>query len=115
MHCTRKVDRYALPAPAPRYDPFVSSEAFLSVRVTPRSSKDEFLGWQDGVLRIRLKAPPVDGRANEALCRYLSTLLGVAPADVELVSGATGRLKRLRVFGLTIDEVRGRLAPRGVA
>jgi len=85
------------------------SEALISIRVTPRSSKDEVLGWQDGVLRVRLKAPPVEGRANEALCRYLASLLGVPAKDVDVVSGATARTKRLRVNGLTADEVRSKL------
>ncbi len=84
------------------------ADALISVRVTPRSSKDEIVGWQDGVLRVRLKTPPVDGRANEALCRYLASMLRVPAGDLEVVSGATGRTKRVRVTGLTADEVRAR-------
>jgi uncharacterized protein (TIGR00251 family) len=80
-------------------------DALISVRVTPRSSKDQLLGWQDGVLRVKLRAPPVDGRANEALCRYLASLLGVAASDVEVVSGTTARAKRLRVRGLSLEAV----------
>jgi hypothetical protein len=87
----------------------VSQEAILSVRVTPRSSRDELQGWQDGVLRVRLKAPPVDGRANEALCRYLASLLGVPAGDVTVVGGQTARIKRLRVEGLAADEMKTRL------
>jgi uncharacterized protein (TIGR00251 family) len=84
-------------------------EALISVRVTPRSKKDELLGWQDGVLRVKLRAPPVEGRANEALCRYIASLLGVAASSVEVVSGATGRSKRLRIAGLSSDAVREKL------
>jgi uncharacterized protein (TIGR00251 family) len=85
------------------------ADAFLSVRVTPRSSRDEITGWQDGVLRVRLKAPPIDGRANEALCQFIASKLDLDAGDVELVSGATARLKRLRVLSLSAEEVRARL------
>ena len=88
----------------------MAPEALISVRVTPRSSRDEISGWQDGVLRVRLKAPPVEGRANEALCRYLASMLGVAAGDVEVIGGATARSKRLRVRGLTAEDVAARLA-----
>ena len=84
--------------------------ALISVRVTPRSSRDELTGWQDDVLRVRLKAPPVDGKANEALCRYLASLLRVTASDVDVVSGATARTKRVRVEGLAMEDVRSRLA-----
>ena len=84
-------------------------DALINIRVTPHSSRDEISGWEDGVLRVRLKAPPVDGRANEALCRYLASLLGVAVGDVEVVSGAKGRSKRVRVAGLTAEQVGAKL------
>jgi uncharacterized protein (TIGR00251 family) len=84
-------------------------EALISVRVTPRSRKDELLGWQEGVLRVKLQAPPVEGRANEALCRYIASLLGIAASSVEVVSGATARSKRLRIRGLTTESVREKL------
>jgi uncharacterized protein (TIGR00251 family) len=83
--------------------------AFLVVRLTPRASRDEIVGWQGDELRVRLRAPPVDGRANEALLRLLASRLDVSPSSIELVSGATARVKRLRVEGLTDAEVRRRL------
>ena len=88
-----------------REAPWMSDEALIAVRVTPRSSKDELLGWQDGTLRVKLRALPVDGRANEALCRYLASLLGVAASDVDVVSGTTARIKRLLVRGLSLEAV----------
>ena len=87
----------------------IMPEALISVRVTPRSSRDEVAGWQDDVLRVRLKAPPVEGRANQALCQLLATLLDLSSSDVEVVSGGTAPTKRLRVAGLTADEVRSKL------
>jgi len=65
----------------------------LRVRVQPRASKDALAGERDGALVVRLKAPPVDGAANEALARFLGDALEVAPSAVRIVSGASGRNK----------------------
>jgi uncharacterized protein (TIGR00251 family) len=83
--------------------------ATIAVRVTPRAGRDEVVGWQEAELRVRLKAPPVEGQANEALRRFLAKHLGVPASGVEIVGGATARHKRVRIYGLTIDEVRARL------
>jgi uncharacterized protein (TIGR00251 family) len=84
-------------------------EALIAVRVTPRSGKDEISGWQDGELRVRLRAAPVEGQANEALRRLLAKALRVPVSAVEIAGGATSRSKRLRITGLTPTEVRSRL------
>ena len=83
--------------------------AVLVVRVTPRAGRDEIAGWLGDELRVRLRAPPVDGRANEALLRLLASRLDVTPSSIELVSGATARVKRVRVEGLSQEELRRRL------
>jgi uncharacterized protein (TIGR00251 family) len=69
----------------------------FSVRVQPRASKDEFAGLRNGVLRIRLRAPPVEGAANEALVRFLADQLGVARRHVRIVSGISSRNKVIEV------------------
>jgi uncharacterized protein (TIGR00251 family) len=81
-------------------------DVVIALRVTPRSGRDEVLGWQDGALRVRLRAPPVDGKANEALRRLLAERLGVALSAVTIVSGETSRLKRVRVDGLEEASLR---------
>ena len=78
--------------------------ATLSVRVVPRSAREGVAGYVEGVVRIRLNAPPVEGRANEALIRFLAKALGVPRARVTLVSGETGRNKMVRVAGITRVE-----------
>jgi uncharacterized protein (TIGR00251 family) len=88
----------------------VAESTVLVVRVTPRAGRDEIAGWQGDELRVRLRAPPVDGRANEALVRLLALSLGVPPSSIELVTGATARIKRLRVEGLSEAELRRRLS-----
>jgi uncharacterized protein (TIGR00251 family) len=81
----------------------------LAVRVQPRSSKEEVAGVSEGVVRIRLTAPPVEGKANEALLKFLSKKLGIPKGRLELVAGDHGRNKLVRVHGLAGEEVRARL------
>jgi uncharacterized protein (TIGR00251 family) len=87
----------------------VVEQALIQVRVTPRSAQDAIMGWRDGVLSVRLRAPPAEGQANDALRRLLADRLGVALRDIELVSGASSRTKRLRIRGLSDDALRRRL------
>lgn len=81
----------------------------LSVRLQPRASKNEYTGVHREALRVRVTAPPVEGRANAALCFFLADLLAVAPARVRVLSGRTGRRKQVLVEGLGADEARRRL------
>ncbi len=78
----------------------------LRVRVQPRASRDALQGERAGALVVRLQAPPVEGAANVALQRLLARALGVAPPRVELLRGATGRDKLVRLHGLTVAAVR---------
>jgi uncharacterized protein (TIGR00251 family) len=83
----------------------------LKVHVQPRASRDALAGEREGALVVRLTAPPVEGAANEALCRLLARALGVPPSSVSVVSGARGRRKGVKVAGLDARSVLGRLAP----
>jgi uncharacterized protein (TIGR00251 family) len=85
------------------------ADAILSVRVAPRSSRNAVAGCSGGVLKIRLTAPPVDDRANEALVRFLSAELRIAPGRIGILSGGRGRNKIVKISGLTLAEVRLRL------
>lgn len=76
----------------------------LSVRVVPRASRNEIAGLLEDALKIRLNAPPVDGKANKALVEFLADTLGAPARGITLVSGETGRTKRLRIAGLTPER-----------
>jgi uncharacterized protein len=80
--------------------------ATLAVRVQPRAARDEIVGERAGKLVVRLTAPPVEGRANDALCRLLAKRLGVAPTRVSVVRGGRSRDKLVRVEGLSEAELR---------
>ena len=79
----------------------------LRVWVVPRSSRSEISGRHGDKIRVRVMAPPEGGRANDEVRRLLSRRLG---ADVELVSGATGRVKVFLARGVELEEVVGKLA-----
>ena len=81
----------------------------FAVRVVPRASRNEIVGVHGDALKIRLTAPPVEGRANEALTTFLARRLDVRKSQVEIVAGATSRRKMIRVIGLLAPEVEERL------
>lgn len=83
----------------------------VRLRVQPRASRDEIVGWQAGALRVRVTAPPVEGEANRAVAALLARALGVRPSAVSVVRGERGRDKLVRVEGLSVAEVEARLAP----
>ncbi len=82
--------------------------ARLSVRAQPGASRDE-LSFEGSVLRARLAAPAVDGKANKRLIEVLAKRLGVPRSDVRIVHGESGRNKLLEVDGLETEELRRRL------
>jgi uncharacterized protein (TIGR00251 family) len=75
--------------------------ATLSVRIQPRASKNEITAMENGSLKIRLTAPPVDGAANEALIRFLADTFAVSKSQVEIVSGQTSKNKIVRIEGIS--------------
>jgi uncharacterized protein (TIGR00251 family) len=77
------------------------------VRVQPRASRNAVGGEWEGALKVRLTAPPVDSKANEALCRLLAECLNVPAGAVRLLSGERSRTKRVEVDGVTAEKIRG--------
>ena len=75
------------------------------VRVQPRASQDEIAGVMNGALKVRLRAPALEDRANEALCEYLAELLKTPKAAVRILSGHHSRSKRVEVRGVTEQQV----------
>lgn len=84
----------------------------ITVRVQPRAAKNEIVGWRDGILWVRLTAPPVEGAANRALTDFIAETLRVRRGDVALVAGEKSRNKIVEVAGLTAEDVKTRLGPR---
>ena len=92
----------------------MTAPARLVVRLTPRASEDRIDGWsRDGAgrphLKVRTRAPPTDGRANQALERLIARALDLAPSSVTLASGAAARIKTLEITGADQTLLRRRL------
>jgi uncharacterized protein (TIGR00251 family) len=77
----------------------------FEVRVQPRASRNEIVGVREGVIRIRLQAPPVDGAANEALVRFLADEFGVSARAVRIVSGFGSRHKVVEVEAVALPAL----------
>lgn len=85
------------------------SDAILKVKVVPNSSREQLVGWLGEAYKIKLQAPPEDGKANKALKRLLANKLGVNQKDVVIERGETSPDKLVRINGLSQEELAGRL------
>ena len=81
----------------------------FQVRVIPGASKNEVAGIQDGALKVRLTAPPVEGKANRACVEFLAGLLGLRRSALAITSGEKSRKKTVSVTGLARGELEERL------
>ncbi len=83
----------------------------IEVYIQPRASKTELAGTHDGVIKIRIAAPPVENAANRALISFIAQHLGIAKNRVRVVSGGTNRRKLLEIDGVTAHLIAARLGP----
>jgi uncharacterized protein len=81
----------------------------LRIKAVPNARSDEVMGWSGEDLRVKVRAPALDGRANDALCSFLADRLGLPHRAVRLVHGEKSRQKLVAIDGLGIDEVRRRV------
>lgn len=77
----------------------------FTVRVQPRASKDEIAGVMEGALKVRLRAPALENRANEALIAFLAGLLKTPKSAVRILAGERSRVKRIEVVGVTRNQI----------
>jgi uncharacterized protein len=85
-------------------DPLRGTVSF-GVRVQPRASRDAIAGVMDGALKIRLTAPALENRANEALVEFLAVVLKTSKSAVRILSGEQSPTKRVEVFGVTRQQI----------
>lgn len=86
-----------------------SEGVFFQIKVLPRSSRSEVAGIHGEALKIKITAPPLDGKANEEVVRFLAKRLGVRTAQVAIAGGEHSHIKTIAVSGLTVQQVRERL------
>jgi uncharacterized protein (TIGR00251 family) len=82
----------------------------FGVKVTPRSSKNLFTGIEQGLLKLRVTAPPVEGEANKAICAFLADLLNLPKKSISILRGDASRRKLMKVESLPAAEIRRRLS-----
>jgi uncharacterized protein len=86
----------------------------VSVKAVPRAARDEIVGWLDGALKIRVAAPPQDGRANAALEALLAATLGLRKSAVRVAAGHSSARKRFEIDGIDRAELERRFAAAGI-
>jgi len=72
----------------------------IQVQIQPGSSKDQIISLHNGRLKIKISAPPVDGKANQNLIEFIAKALGVSKSKIEIVKGRTSKLKTLKISGI---------------
>ena len=82
----------------------------LSVHLVPNASRSEVVGWVGETLKIRIAAPPIEGRANEALVDFLADQLNLAPSEIEIMGGMSSKHKRVKI-PLAEEDVRRIITP----
>ncbi|MBF8265343.1 MAG: protein of unknown function DUF167 [Dehalococcoidia bacterium] len=89
------------------------SGARLHVRVTPGAPRNEVMSYVEGVLKVKVAAPPVKGQANKELISFLADILGVRKNQISILKGETSRDKVLAIEGVTEQELKSRLTAQG--
>lgn len=87
----------------------VVNSCLLAIKAIPNAPRNEVVGWLGDALKVKLHAPPVEGKANAELCAFLAETLGLPRRAVTVATGGTSRHKRLHITGLTLAETRLRL------
>ena len=82
----------------------------IAVRVQPNARQNEILGFKDDMLHLKIAAPPVKGKANQELIKFLSEILGISKSNLVIEKGITERRKVIGIYGLTQSQVMERLA-----
>jgi uncharacterized protein len=81
----------------------------LAIKAIPNAPRSEIVGWLGEALKIKIHAPPVEGRANDALCEFLADALDLPRRAITVLRGDTSRQKVVRIDGLALIEVKSRL------
>jgi uncharacterized protein len=86
-------------------------DVVVALHVQPGAGRTEVVGRHGAALKVKVAAPPVDGRANDAVCKLLADLVGVPPSSAELIAGASSRTKRVRLRGVEAATLEAVLEP----
>lgn len=84
----------------------------LGIKAIPNASRDEIGGWLGDLLKIKVRAPALEGRANDALCEFLAESLNLPARAITVLRGQTSRQKVLNIEGISLEELRRRVAAK---
>jgi uncharacterized protein (TIGR00251 family) len=84
----------------------------LEIKAVPNAPRSEVVGWLGPALKVKLHAPPMEGKANQELSAFVADILGISRRSVRVDHGATSRKKLLLIDNLSLDEVYSKLPPR---
>jgi uncharacterized protein (TIGR00251 family) len=82
-----------------------NTKSIITIKLLPRSSKNQIVGKEGDTVKVRVTPPPVDGKANEALIGLLAKRLRVSKSNIKIVSGRRSKLKSVQVVGLSQEEI----------
>ena len=83
----------------------VDVQTHIRVKVLPRSSRNQVIGKEGDLFKVKLTSPPVGGKANKSLIELLAKRLGIAKKRIEIISGKSARLKTVRIYGLSLEDI----------
>jgi uncharacterized protein (TIGR00251 family) len=81
----------------------------LTIQVQPRAKRSEVLGFVDGILRLKVSAPPIEGKANKEVVSFLGDVLDIAKSNIDIERGHTSKTKVIAISGLNRDQIYERL------
>lgn len=93
--------------------PTVMPSCTLAIKAIPNAPRSEVVGWLGDALKVKVHAPPVEGKANDALCEFLADTLDLPCRAVTIARGDTSRQKLVRIDGLDLATVQAKLQSRG--
>ena len=80
-------------------------QTHIRVKVLPKSSRNKIIGREGNLFKVKLTSAPVEGKANKSLIELLAKRLGIAKKRIEIISGKSSRLKTVRIYGLSLEDV----------
>ncbi len=89
-------------------------DTIINIRLIPRASTNKIVGVLDDAIKIRLQAPPIEGKANKALIKFLSKQLKLPASHITIISGETNRNKRILIYEATKDYIIEKLELQGL-
>lgn len=87
-----------------------AKQARLEVQVQPNAGRNAIVAFSENVLRVKIAAPPVEGKANQELIKYLSNLLNIRKSNISIDRGHTGRRKMVTISGIDSNDLKTMLA-----